>query len=115
MPTNSADFQEYMIIAKKAESYAQAIQVADEIFQALKSEIAATGASTAVGDEGGFTYPVKSNTEMFDLLNKATEAAGYQVGVDVGYALDVAASELFKDGKYDLKTEGRQLDSPEDD
>ncbi len=111
--TNSADFQEYMIIAKKAESYAQAIQVADEIFQALKSEIAATGASTAVGDEGGFTYPVKSNTEMLDLLNKATEAAGYQVGVDVGYALDVAASELFKDGKYDLKTEGRQLDSSE--
>ena len=111
--TNSADFQEYMLIPKRAESYAQAIRVGAEIFQALKREIASAGASTAVGDEGGFTYPVKSNTEMLDLLSRATVAAGYQPGVDVGYGLDVAAAELFKDGSYDLKTEGRQLNSAE--
>ena len=111
--TNSADFQEYMLIPKRAESYAQAIRVGAEIFQALKREIASVGASTAVGDEGGFTYPVKSNTEMLDLLSRATVAAGYQPGVDVGYGLDIAAAELFKDGSYDLKTEGRQLNSAE--
>jgi enolase len=111
--THSADFQEYMLIPKRAESYAQAIRVGAEIFQALKHEIVSAGASTAVGDEGGFTYPVKSNTEMFDLLSQATVAAGYQPGVDVGYGLDVAAAELFKDGSYDLKTEDRQLNSVE--
>jgi enolase len=111
--TNSADFQEYMLIPKQAKSYAQAIRVGAEIFQALKREIASVGASTAVGDEGGFTYPVKSNTEMLDLLSRATVAAGYQPGVDVGYGLDVAAAELFKDGSYNLKTEGRQLNNAE--
>jgi enolase len=111
--SNSADFQEYMIIPKQAESYAGAVQVAAEIFQSLKSEIASTGASTAVGDEGGFTYPVKSNTEMLDLLIKATVAAGYKPGLDVGYALDTAASEFFSNGTYLLKTENRQLSSRE--
>jgi len=111
--TNSADFQEYMIVPKRADSYSMAIQIATEIFQALKKEITETGASTAVGDEGGFTYPVKSNTEMLDFLNKACKAAGYFPGEDVGYALDVAASELYKDGAYGLKSEGRQLSGSE--
>jgi len=90
--SNSSDFQEFMIIPQGAENYAQAIQIGAEIFQALKKEIADSGLSTAVGDEGGFTYPVKSNTEMLDLLNKAVEAAGYKLGDNVGYGLDVAAS-----------------------
>jgi enolase len=111
--TNSADFQEYMIIPKRAESYAQAVQIGAEIFQSLKSEITSLGASTAVGDEGGFTYPVKSNTEMLDLLSKAVTAAGYQLGEDVSFALDVAASELFINGSYVLKTENRQLSNAE--
>jgi enolase len=109
--TNSADFQEFMVIPRQASNYAQAIQIGDEVFQTLKSQIAATGASTAVGDEGGFTYPVKANTEMLDLLNKAAAAADYQPGEDIGYAIDVAASEFYKDGKYLLKTENRQLDN----
>ena len=111
--SNSADFQEYMIIPQRAQSYAQAVQVGAEIFQSLKSEIASTGASTAVGDEGGFTYPVKSNTEMLDLLNRAATTAGYRPGEDVSFALDVAASELYQNGSYLLKTEGRQLSSDE--
>jgi enolase len=111
--TNSSDFQEFMIIPRLAESYAQAVQVGAEIFQALKREIAAAGCTTTVGDEGGFTYPVKANTEMLDLLIKATEKAGYQPGEDVGYALDVAASEFYKDGRYYLKTENRQLSHTE--
>jgi enolase len=111
--TNSADFQEYMIIPQRAESYAQAVQVGAEIFQSLKGEIASLGASTAVGDEGGFTYPVKSNTEMLDLLTKAAVNAGYQPGEDIVFALDVAASELYKDGSYLLKTENRQLSNNE--
>jgi enolase len=111
--SNSADFQEYMIIPQQAESYAQAVQIGAEVFQSLKSEIAASGASTAVGDEGGFTYPVKSNTEMLDLLCKAVTSAGYQLGKDVSFALDVAASELYKNDSYLLKTEDRQLNSDE--
>ncbi len=111
--SNSADFQEFMIISKQSKTYSNAIQVASEIFQSLKRLIAAKGASTAVGDEGGFTFPVSSNTEMLDFLGDASEAAGYKPGEDVGYALDVAASEFFKDGTYFLKTEGKQLNNLE--
>jgi enolase len=111
--TNSSDFQEFMVIPTKAESYAQAVQVGAEIFMALKKLIASKGLSTAVGDEGGFTMPVSSNTEMLDLLNQAVQAAGYTPGEDVSYALDVASSEFYKDGKYTLATENRTLESAE--
>jgi enolase len=111
--TNSSDFQEFMIIPRRAESYAEAVRVGAEVFQALKKEIASAGGTTTVGDEGGFTYQVKANTEMLDLLIKATANAGYQPGEDVGYALDAAASEFFADGSYYLKTEDRQLSNTE--
>jgi len=111
--SNSSDFQEFMVIPVSAKTYAQAIQIGAEIFQALKSEIAALGGPTTVGDEGGFTYAVKANTEMLDLLSKATIAAGYKPGLDVAFGMDVAASELFTDGKYKLKTEDRQLNNNE--
>lgn len=109
--SNSADFQEYMIIPYSANSYAQAVQIGTEIFMALKHQISQAGHSTAVGDEGGFTYPVTKNTEMLDMLNRAAEHAGYEPGADIGYALDVAASEFYKDGLYDLSTESRKLSS----
>lgn len=109
--SNSSDFQEFMVIPTRAESYAQAVQVGAEIFMALKKLIASKGLSTAVGDEGGFTMPVSSNTEMLDLLNEAVRAAGYTPGEDVSYALDVASSEFYKDGKYALATENRTLES----
>ena len=111
--TNSSDFQEFMVIPMQAGSYAQAVQVGAEIFTALKKLIASKGLSTAVGDEGGFTMPVSSNTEMLDLLNEAVQAAGYTPGEDVSYALDVASSEFYKDGKYALATENRILESAE--
>jgi enolase len=111
--SNSSDFQEYMIIPRNVLTYAQAVQVGAEIFQSLKREIAAVGASTAVGDEGGFTYPVKSNTEMLDLLSKAVGEAGYKLIEDVCFALDVAASELFNGDTYNLKIEDRQLNNSE--
>jgi len=111
--SNSADFQEFMIIPRQVENYTGAIKVGGEIFQALKHEIASNEISTAVGDEGGFTFPVESNTQMLDLLNVATEAANYQPGEEVGYALDVAASEFYKDGSYFLKTEDRSLNPAE--
>lgn len=111
--SNSADFQEFMIVPLAAKTYADAVQIGAEIFQSLKKEIASHGMSTAVGDEGGFTFPVKSNTEMLDLLGEATKVAGYRPHDDVAYALDVAASEFFTEGKYVLKTENRQLSGAE--
>ncbi len=112
--TNSADFQEFMIIPTKVESFAEAIQVGAEIFQTLKGEIASAGVSTAVGDEGGFTFPVTAlNTEMLDLLLRATKAAGYEPGKDVSFGLDIASSEFYDDQNYTLQTESRTITSGE--
>jgi enolase len=108
---HSSDFQEFMIIPWQATSYTEAVQIGSEIFHQLKSKIAETGGSTAVGDEGGFTLPVRSNAEMIDMLVSATEAAGYKPGENVRYAIDIAASELFDNGTYSLKSENRRLDS----
>lgn len=107
--TQSSDFQEYMVIPTSAQSYAEALQIGAEIFQAVKFLIDESGNSTAVGDEGGFTYKVKSNTEMFDLLMRACEKAGYSAGKDVHFATDVAASEFYENGRYVLKTENTSL------
>ena len=111
--SNSADFQEFMIIPQNIERFSDGIQIGSEIFQALKHEISEAGVSTAVGDEGGFTYPVSSNMEMLDLLCKATLSAGYEPGIDVSYAMDVASSEFYSEGTYILKSEGRQLNTTE--
>lgn len=110
--TGSSDFQEFMLIPKGAESFSRAVQIGAEIFQSLKQEIAKAGVSTAVGDEGGFTYPIQSaNTEMLDILMQATKRAGYSPGKDVVFALDVAASELYQQERYVLATEERALSS----
>jgi enolase len=109
--SNSSDFQEFMIIPIGANSYSHAVQIGCEIFQALKKETSKAGHTTAVGDEGGFTYPVTSNTQMLDLLNTATSLAGYTPGIDVSYGLDVASSEFFENNQYLLATENRKLTS----
>lgn len=111
--TNSADFQEYMLIPTSARTYSDGIRIADEIFQTLKQLIAEQGVSTAVGDEGGFTYPVAYNAQMLDLLSHASKQAGYEPGKDIHFALDIAASEFYKDHKYEFKTEKRSLDKEE--
>lgn len=111
--SQSSDFQEFMIIPVSSDSYSKAMQIGAEVFQSLKHIITKAGHSTAVGDEGGFTYPVSSNREMFDLLQEACKASGYEPGVDVKFAIDAAASEFYSDGQYTLQSENRKLSPSE--
>jgi len=110
---NAVDIQEFMVMPVGAPSCADAIRWGSEIFYALKKELSTAGLNTNVGDEGGFAPNLASTTQALDFIMKAIEAAGYKVGEDVVLALDVAATELFKDGQYHLKGEGRTLDAGE--
>jgi enolase len=111
---NSVDFQEYMIIPKGFNTFSEGLQAAAEIYQNLKKVVDSMGESTAVGDEGGFAPNLKSNEEPLQVIVKAIEMAGYEVGTQIALALDVAASELINDdGKYVLKSENRELTSAE--
>lgn len=108
--TGSTDIQETMIIPKNATSFAHAIQIGSEVFQSLKKTLGARGESTAVGDEGGFTLHVQnSNAEALDVLCEAVEKAGYVVGQDIVFALDVAASELYSEPNYNFAAEQKNL------
>lgn len=110
----SSDLQEYMIIPIGAKDFADAIRIGTEIFHALAKVLKSAGYGTTVGDEGGYAPAVKGgNREPLELISKAVEAAGYQLGTDVALALDVAASELFENGNYNLATEGRTISSSE--
>jgi enolase len=110
----STDIQEFMIIPNQATTFADGLRVGAEIFHALKDELTKLGYSTTVGDEGGYAPSVRAgNKEALDLLGIATQKAGYEPGKDVTFALDVAASELQKDGGYNLATEGKLLSSTE--
>ncbi len=106
---NAIDFQEFMIMPVSAPNFAEAVRTGAEIFHALRKRLADAGLSTNVGDEGGFAPNLASTTEALDLIMKSVEAAGYRVGEDVVLALDVAASEFYQGGVYDLKGEGRKL------
>lgn len=108
----SSDFQEFMIVPYGADTFSEAVRMGAEIFHALKKGLHNLGLPTAVGDEGGFTFPVRqANTEMLDLLNHATQAAGYEAGKSIFYALDVAATELYEQGRYVIGREERALTS----
>lgn len=106
---NPVDFQEFMIVPTSAPTEAEAIRYGAEVFHALKKNLSAAGMNTNVGDEGGFAPAVKSATEALDFIMKSIESAGYRPGEDIMVALDVAATEFFKDGKYHLEGEGRTL------
>ena len=106
---NNLDIQEFMIIPFGAESVAEAIRMGAETFHNLKKILKAEGLNTAVGDEGGFAPDLKSNEEAIKYILKAIEAAGYSPGNDIGIALDAAASEFHKNGKYHLASEDRKL------
>lgn len=106
---NNLDIQEFMIIPFGAESVAEAIRMGAETFHNLKKILKAEGLNTAVGDEGGFAPDLKSNEEAIKYILKAIEAAGYSPGNDIGIALDAAASEFHKNGKYELASEDRKL------
>ena len=108
---NSVDFQEFMIMPFGFENFSDALRAATEIYHKLKGILNAAGHSTAVGDEGGFAPNLKDNEEPLALIMQAIKEAGYEAGKQVKLALDVAASELYKDGFYEL--EGKKFSSDE--
>jgi enolase len=110
---NSLDIQEFMVMPVGAQSFREALRCGAEIFHELKKILGAQGMPTTVGDEGGFAPNFKSNQECLQTIMKAIEGAGYQAGEDVLLALDCAASEFYKDGKYHLSGEDLQLTSSE--
>ena len=111
---NNVDIQEFMIMPAGAQSFAQALRIGAEIFHALKSVLKSKGYNTAVGDEGGFAPDLKSNEEALEVIMEAIVKAGYKPGEDVLLALDVASSELFKDGVYTLENEAQKTKSAAD-
>jgi len=104
---NNVDIQEFMIQPVGMTRFAEALRCGVEIFHALKKVLKDQGLSTAVGDEGGFAPNLKSNAAALTAIDTAVRAAGYRPGVDVTFALDCAASEFYRDGRYVLATEGR--------
>ena len=109
---NKLDFQEFMIIPQK-DTLKETVRVGAEIFHNLKKVLKEKRLSTAVGDEGGFAPDLQSNSEGFELIIEAIKRAGYEPGRDVCLGIDVAASEFYKDGKYELIGEGRSLTTDE--
>ncbi len=108
---NPIDIQEFMIQPVAAPTVAEAIRMGSEIFHALKRALHDAGHSTNVGDEGGFAPNLKSADEALGFISKACEAAGYRPGEDVTFALDPAATEFYRAGKYEIEGEGKSLDS----
>ncbi|RYV01968.1 phosphopyruvate hydratase [Shewanella sp. OPT22] len=108
---NNVDIQEFMVQPVGAKSFREALRMGAEIFHALKKVLKGKGLNTAVGDEGGFAPNLASNADALAVIKEAVAAAGYELGTDVTLALDCAASEFYKDGKYDLSGEGKVFDS----
>ncbi|MCQ9426809.1 phosphopyruvate hydratase [Pseudomonas sp. LJDD11] len=108
---NNVDIQEFMIQPVGAPSFKEALRIGAEIFHTLKQVLTERGLSTAVGDEGGFAPSLSSNEEALVVIKEAVERAGYELGKDITMALDCAASEFYKDGKYVLAGEGKSFDS----
>ncbi len=108
---NSVDIQEFMILPVGAPNFAEALRYGAEIFHALKAVLNGQGLNTAVGDEGGFAPDLPSNQAALDTIMLAIENAGFRPGDDILLGLDVASSEFYKDGIYDLESEGRQFDA----
>ncbi len=110
---NNVDIQEFMIVPHNAPSFSEALRMGTETYHALKDCIRSRGYSTGVGDEGGFAPNLKNNREALDLLMEAVAKAGYRPGTDIGFALDVASSEFFKDGRYVFEGEGKTFSAEE--
>jgi enolase len=109
----SVDFQEFMLAPLGLPSFAEALQAGSECFQALRGVLRSRGLATGQGDEGGFAPSLRHNEEAVEVLLEAIDRAGYRAGEDVAIALDPATSELFADGRYALKGEGRTLEPAE--
>ena len=110
---DSTDFQEFMVMPVGAQSFAHALQVGVEVYQALKKLVRSKGFQTNVGDEGGFAPSLPSNAAALELVTDAISAAGYRPGSDCMLALDPASTEFYENGTYVLKKEGRNLTGQE--
>src|SRR5262249_16661294 len=110
---NNVDFQEFMVMPVGAPSFSEALRWGVEVFHTLKGVLKKRGYNTAVGDEGGFAPSVKSNVEAIELVIEAIQQAGYRPGEQIAIALDPAASEFFKDGKYVFKKSDKSAHSSE--
>ncbi len=110
---NAIDFQEFMVMPVGAESLFEAVRWGSEIFHTLKKGLSEKGLSTAVGDEGGFAPALASTTDALDFIMASIERAGYRPGEDVVLALDCAATEFFKNGRYEMVGEGKSLSPAE--
>jgi enolase len=110
---NNVDLQEFMIVPVGAASFAEALRWGAETYHALKAVLHKRGLSTAIGDEGGFAPNLASNEEAVKVLLEAIESAGRTPGDDIALAMDVASSEFYREGAYQLAGEGRTLDAPE--
>ena len=108
---NSVDIQEFMVLPVGAASFSEALRCGAEIFHTLKKVLHDRGLATAVGDEGGFAPNLPSNEAALETIMEAVERAGYKAGRDVFLGLDAAASEFYRDGVYDLESEGRKFTS----
>jgi enolase len=110
---NALDIQEFMILPVGAPTFREALRYGCEVFHTLKKVLNDKGMSTAVGDEGGFAPNLKSNAEALEVIVESIGKAGYKVGQDIYLGLDVASSEFYKDGVYELEAEGRKFSSAE--
>jgi len=110
---NPIDIQEFMIMPVSAENIRDAVRMGSEVFHTLKKELSAAGLSTGIGDEGGFAPNLSSTRDALDFILKSIEKAGYVPGEDIYLALDCASTEYYRDGKYELKGEGKSLTSAE--
>jgi len=108
---NNVDMQEFMVLPVGMGSFAESLRAGTEVFHALKSVLKGRGLSTAVGDEGGFAPDLRSNEEALETILEAIGKAGYKAGEDILLGLDVASSEFFENGKYNLTGEGKRLTS----
>jgi len=110
---NNVDMQEFMIVPVGAPSFSEALRYGAEVFHTLKKILHKQGMNTAVGDEGGFAPNLPSNSSAVEIILEAITVAGFKPGKDIALALDLASSEFYKDGKYHLESENKQLSSAE--
>ncbi|TYB87625.1 phosphopyruvate hydratase [Oceaniovalibus sp. ACAM 378] len=110
---NPIDIQEFMIMPVSAENIREAVRMGSEVFHTLKKELTDAGLSTGIGDEGGFAPNISSTRDALDFILKSIEKAGYTPGDDIMLAMDCAATEYYKNGKYEMKGEGVSLSSEE--
>lgn len=108
---NNVDFQEFMILPVGAPTLTEAVRYGAEVFHALKKVLAGRGLNTSVGDEGGFAPDLPSNEAALEVIAEAVTAAGYELGRDIYFGLDLASSEFYRDGRYELASEGKSLDA----